>query len=158
MVTAIFPTISNPPTFGMILGLRYIEDLYDKIFVVVYDKPKVINTYQVVIMLKKVLCKSGLKYSVITNKTNFETVTTLPPELPKFERILTDNTRIYSNLLHKGHINVTLIPKPIGWDESFHRVAYQRSVALEGINNSIKTISDPEGYVEDLKESKRKEK
>lgn len=158
MVTAIFPTTSNPPTFGTILGLKYIEDMYDKIFVVVYDKPKVINTYQVVAMLKKVLCKDGLKYSVITSKVDFEKATILPPELPKYEKIITDNPRIYGNFAHKGYTNVTLIPKPVGWDDTFHRIAYQRSMALEGIINSIKTIGDPEGYVKNMKKSKRKVK
>lgn len=149
MKTAIFPTISNPPTFGVILSLRYVEKLYEKIYVCVEDKPRVLNTDKIVHLLSVALGKDNLKYAVISNKADFTELTILPTKLPKFDDILTDNPRVYSNLIGKGYQNVVLIPKPLGWDETFHRVAYNRSTLYEKVMNDIRTSNNPEKYVKD---------
>ncbi len=147
--TALYPTISNPPTFGMVLGLKYIEDKYDKIFVCVNNKPLIIPINKVIYMLEKVLAKDNSKYSVITSDTDFENVTVLPQELPSFDDIITESTEIYSNFKSKGYGNVVLIPRPLGWHDTFHRIAYERSVILDEINASIKTCYEPEKYIKE---------
>jgi len=149
MKTAIFPTTSNPPTFGTILSLRQVEDVYEKIFVCVEDKSRMISTEKIISMLSIVLSKKNSKFRIISNKTNFETATTFPPTLPKFDDIITDNPKIYSNLIGKGYGNVILIPKPLGWDDTFHRIAYERSMTYEKVMNDIKTSNYPEEYIKE---------
>lgn len=151
MVTALFPTISNPPTFGTILSLKYIENIYDKIFIVVRDVPLALSIDRVVTMLDKVLCQGNSKYAILINGADFTRLTTLPKELPNCDVIITDDTRTYTNLIGKGYDNILLIPRPIGWDDTFHRIAFQRSLTLERVNNGIRTIINPDEYVEKMK-------
>jgi hypothetical protein len=149
MKTALYPTKTNPPTFGMILGLRYIEDLYDKIYVCIYDKPKSLTTERMVHMLTKVLTKNTLKYNIIHHKADFENITLIPNDIPEFDEMITDNIKIYTNFLGKGYNNVVMMPRPIGWDDTFHRIAFERSMLYERICNSIKTSTDVDGYIKE---------
>ena len=151
MVVALYPTVSNPPTFGMILGLKYIEDMYEKIFIVVEKKSLIFEVHRVVAMLEKVLCKDSSKYSILLNEANFENLTIVPKELPEYDIIITDNPRVYANLINKGYVKTVLIPRPIGWDETLHRIATQRSLVLEKVLNTIRTINNPNDYVDNMK-------
>jgi hypothetical protein len=155
MTVALFPTNSNPPTFGTILALKYVEDLYEKIFVVIRDKPLMISTAQAVNMIEKVLCTNTHKYAVISNDCDFENTTILPKQLPAYDVIITDNPNIYSNLLSKGYINMNLIPKPLGYDETMHRVAYKRSLILERILDQMRTIRNPDEYMKEVKKENK---
>jgi hypothetical protein len=139
---ALFPTISNPPTFGVILSLRYIERHFNKIYVVIEDRPKMVKTKQAIEWMQDALDREKKKYDVISNIADFKNLTELPDDLPKFDTIITISTEIFANLISKGYKNVMMIPKIIGWDETYHRIAYERSVILDKINSSIATISD----------------
>jgi hypothetical protein len=125
--------------------------MYTKINVVVYDKPKLLNTYQVVNMLSKVLCQGSMKYNILVNKCDFENITVIPQELQDYDVLITENIRVYCNLLNKGYNNISLIPKPIGYDDMLHRIAYKRSLTLEKILSGMKTIHNPEEYVKEIK-------
>ena len=147
MTVALFPTDSNPPTFGTILALKYIEHAYEKIFVVVRDKPVLLSTDQVMNMLNKVLCNDGMKYSIISSQCDFEHDTISHHKFPKFDELITENPNIYSNLLSKGYVKLRLIPKPLGYDDMFHRTAYKRSITLEKIFSEMNTTQTPEKYI-----------
>jgi hypothetical protein len=122
---------------------------------VIKDKPTLLNTTQVMNMMSKVLCNDSMKYVVISNKCNFEEVTALPLELPAYDILITDNPKIYSNLLSKGYVRLQLIPKPLGYDETMHRTAYKRSLIFERILGQIRTIQNPDEYMKEVKKENK---
>jgi hypothetical protein len=150
MKTALFPATCNPPTFGTILALKYIEDKYDMITVVVEDKPLLLSTIQVMGMLTTVLCRNSMKYIIVANKCDFEEESLLPETLPKYDDIVTDNPKIYSNLISKGYRRIRLIPKPLGYEDMFHRIAYIRSITYERILKSLNISYAPEQYIKNV--------
>jgi len=150
LMIALFPVTCNPPTFGTILALKYIEDKYDTINVVVEDKPLLLSTTQVMTMLTTVLCKNSMKYNVICDKCDFGEESVLPESLPKYDEVITDNPKIYSNLLSKGYRRIRLIPKPLGYEDMFHRVAYIRSITYERILKSLNISYAPEQYIKNV--------
>lgn len=136
-VVALFPTISNPPTFGTILTLRYIEKYFEKIFVVVYDKPRLLQTDDIVEMLQLTLDPTAMKYVVISSDVDFSNITVLPSTLPKHDTIITVSDRIFANFVSKGYTNCKMIPDMHGWDELLHRTAFHRSIALNKLKRDI---------------------
>jgi hypothetical protein len=139
---AIFPTTSNPPTFGTILGLYGVVDDYDKIYVVIKDRTYVMNPEHVKDMLQTVLCKYSSKFKILIRDYDFKHDTTFP-RLPEYDNIITDDIEIQANLKSKGYVESILIPTPIGWDDTFHRIAYCRSAIYTQLQNSVKTIRVP---------------
>lgn len=134
---ALCPVEANPPTFGMILALKYVEKHFEKIYVVVEDKPSLIETKKAVAMLQWCLDRNIKKYNVLSNKANFKDITVLPEELPEHDVIITNCIKIFSNLTSKGYGNIKLIPTVSGYDETFHRTAYIRSCTFENIKNKL---------------------
>lgn len=141
MAVAIFPTRSNPPTYGKMLSLYHIIDNYDKIYVIVYDNPTLISTAKVVSMLKVVLCKFTDKFEVISSSTNFAKVTLLPDSIPKHDAILTTSKHVFANLAEKGYSNIILIPKAVGWDSTFNRIAFHRSLTYEQVKRDAQKLN-----------------
>lgn len=137
--TAIFPITGNPPTFGNVLSFMNICDKYDKIYVVVRDKTYVMSSAQSKNLLESVLCKFTPKFSVLKSKHDFKNDTTFEG-MPPYDDILTTDVEVYANLTGKGYDNAILVPSPIGWDDTFHRVAYCRSAILNRIRNEMVTI------------------
>lgn len=138
-LTVIYPTISNPPTFGTIFALFNICDKYDKIYVVVRDIRLVMSPEQVKNMLEFVLCRYTPKFSVIISKMDFRHDTNITSDIPEFDKIITSDIDVYANLLSKGYKNINLISFPIGWDNDFHRIAYERSNMYTKLRNDIKS-------------------
>lgn len=134
---ALFPTISNPPTFGTILSLRAVEDSYRKIYVVVLDEPKMLHTSEVITMLQNALDKNKNKYVVTSSEADFTKLTTIPNEIPEHDVVITTSTKIFANLMEKGYDNLRLISKLIGYDETMHRTAYHRSIVYEKLKNNV---------------------
>ena len=138
-ITAIYPTTSNPPTFGTIYSLMSVCHEYDKIYVVVRDTNLVMSPKNIKRMLEKVLCMFTTKFVVIISDHDFAHDTAFTG-MPPYDEIITTDADILANLKSKGYIETRLIPKPIGWDDTFHRVAYYRSAIYTRIRNNITDV------------------
>lgn len=134
--TAIFPTLSNPPTFGTVFLLLKIAEKYDTVIVLIYDKPGIMPTEDVVAKLGYVLDQLGNgKFITMSTDVDFANVTKFPTNeqgisLINDKDIVTTSKTIYANLVGKGYQNCILLEPQAGYNESFHRIAYTRSLML----------------------------
>ena len=134
---AVFPTISNPPTFGTIFLLLKIAEKYDNVIVLIYDKPGIIPTKSIVANLGYVLDQLGKnKFITMSTDVDFAHLNEFPKDdngisLVTGKDIVTTSKTIYANLVGKGYQNCLLLERLPGYDESFHRIAYVRSLALD---------------------------
>ena len=141
--TAIFPTVSNPPCFGTIFLLLKIAEKYDEVIVLVYDKPGVMTTEDVVIRLGYVLDNLAGKFIVMSTDIDFANVNHFPTNeqgisLINDKDIVTTSKTIYANLVSKGYRNVLLLEPQAGYNESFHRIAYTRSLLLTRLRQTCR--------------------
>ena len=133
----LIPITAQPPTFGMVLSIMAIEKRYDKIILCVLDNPILIPTELILKMLSLVFVLP--KFTIISDAMNFETLVGFPHDLPEFNHVATTSERIYANLQVKG-CNCFLIPRAIGYDESFHRNAFKQSQVLELLRSKISAV------------------
>jgi len=137
-ISAVYPAVANPPTFGMILSLYHVADHFDKIYVVIRNREYVFKPDVSKAMLEAILCKFSTKFVVIISDIDFEEDTIIDNRgLPPFDTVITDSVRIYSNLLSKGYKNIKMIPSSKGWDENFHRIAYVRSAIYDELQRRL---------------------
>jgi hypothetical protein len=135
--TCLIPVEAQPPTFGLIWSIKRIAKNYDEIVVCVRDNPTFINTQIVVEMLAEVLDLP--KIMVISHPQNFEEMIEFPQDLPYFNCIATISERIFINLISKNY-GCYLIPRALGYDESFHIHAWRQANALDVLRSNIKQI------------------
>lgn len=134
---ALFPTISNPPTFGTVHLLLKIAEKYDKIVVLVYNKPGIMLTVDVVNRLGYVLTQLSDKFTIVSSDADFSNINYLP-KLAENSDIVTTSTTIYTNLASKGYKHLLLVEPMMGYNESYHRIAYSRSLILERLRQAIR--------------------
>ena len=143
---AIFSTISNPPCFGTIFLLLKIAEKYDEVIVLVYDKPGIMTTEEVVTRLGYVLDNLAGKFIVMSTDIDFANVNHFPTNeqgisLINDKDIVTTSKTIYANLVGKGYRNCLLLEKQAGYNESFYRVAYTRSLMLARLKQTCRLRS-----------------
>jgi len=136
-ITAIFPVIQNPPTFGFLMSLYSIADNFEKIYIVLQNKPYIFSAEVAKKHLEAVLCKYSTKFVVIISNTDFSEDTTFDENIPPYDYILTTSIKVYSNLLSKGHSNTRIISSLKGWNETMHRIAYLRSTIYDELKAKL---------------------
>ena len=145
---AIYLTLANPPTFGDAFILAQLAEKYDNVLVMVYDKPTVLPTRDVLVYLtvltKQFTCDCGNKpnFLVIATPLDFTRISILPNDtngvpINKEADIITTSTHIYSNLKAKGISNTYLVKKPYGYKDMFHRLAFSRSMIYEKLKRIV---------------------
>lgn len=140
---AIFPTVSNPPTFGTVHLLLKLAERYDTVIVLVYDKPGIMTTNDVVAKLGYVLDNLAGKFIVMSTDIDFANVNQFPVNendvsIIDEKDIVTTSKTIYANLVGKGFQNCLLIEPFAGYNESFHRIAYTRSLLLHRLRQNCR--------------------
>ena len=96
---------ANPPHYGNILELVYHMNKFDKIYVVIYDKPTLLSSEQVAEMLRAVLNRIDKdKFVIIVSDVDFAHMNELPEVLieNKVTHIITASDEVYANLTSKG--------------------------------------------------------
>lgn len=139
---AIYPTLSNPPTFGTILLLMQLLHTYEHVDVLVYDKPQLLDTDYIVELLAYVLGYVEGRFSVVKTNIDFTHVNAFPRDergmsIITDKDVITTSSKIYANLKSKGFNNVFLTRLSPGYNESFHRMAFNRSVIYERIKYGL---------------------
>ena len=135
--TVLIPVDAQPPTFGMVMSIMAIADNYDEIVICIRDKPILLDTEALIQMLSVVFRLP--KFMVISHTQDFEELVEFPQDLPFFNHVASMSDRVYTNLALKGY-GCYLIPRPLGYDETFHRHAWRQSNALDMLRSRIKQI------------------
>lgn len=135
--TVLIPVDAQPPTFGMIMAIMAISDTYDEVVICVRDNPVLMDTETIIQMLSVVFRLP--KFMVISHHQNFEELVEFPQDLPFFNHVASLSDRVHTNLTLKGY-GCYLIPRPMGYDESFHRQAWRQSNALDILRSHIKQV------------------
>jgi hypothetical protein len=135
--TVIYPIDADPISFGEIYNIMQVEDKFRKIFIVIRDYPKLLETERAVQMLQFILNKLSSKIHVISDKTDFKETSYYPKALPEVDGIVTASVEIYINLITKGFKNVLLVPKLIGYEQFYMRTMYERSILLDTIKGKM---------------------
>jgi hypothetical protein len=133
----IFPIVGNPPTFGTIYNLFSLVDYCEKIYVIIQKRFIVMHPENSKELLDDILCRYTNKFEVIISELDFKNLTEITDDIPDFDLIVTDCAETYTNLASKGYRNVKLMDGLIGYEDSFHRVAYIRSYVLNNIRRSL---------------------
>lgn len=145
-IYGIFPTRSNPPHLGTLIALFNAIDEYEKIVVLVHDKPTVLSTEAVVEILQLILNKFTDKFIVQKTDIDFANCSELdvgsfPFDTQKYAfQIITTSRKVYANFTGKNFPYIRIIPKPAGFRDSYQQTAYIRGLVLDQLESSIKYI------------------
>ena len=116
---------------------------FDKIYIVVYDKPTLISTDQVIEVLHAVLDKVDKKKFVITmSDVDFEHMNALPDELidNKVTCVITASDKVYANLKSKGFPFIWRVPHPTGYYDDYQQIAYGRGYLLDRVKSRFSFV------------------
>jgi len=134
----LIPLDAQPPTFGMVMSIMAVSDKYDEVVICVRDNPILMNTDLVVKMLSVIFRLP--KFMVVSHKQDFDDLVEFPTDLPYFTHVATLSERAYVAIATKGY-GVYLIPRVVGYDDFFHRVAWRQSHALEILRANVRQVS-----------------
>jgi hypothetical protein len=120
--------------------LNHLLPLSSKVYIVLYDKPEVIDTESSKFLLYSIISnyKDKNKIEVLTSKANFAELNEIPEDFLKKEAftIATSSRKIYSNLVSKGYPYILFLKKPFGWRDCYQATAFLRSVALFNVEHA----------------------
>jgi hypothetical protein len=134
----LIPVDAQPPTFGMVMSIMAVSDKYDEVVICVRDNPILIPTNSLLKMLSVIFRLP--KFMVISHTQDFDDLVEFPRDLPFFTHVATLSERAYVAIATKGY-GVYLIPRAIGYDDYFHRVAWRQSHALELLRSHTRQVS-----------------
>lgn len=132
MTTVLYPVLAQPPHMGHVgAAINALEDA-DHVIMCVQETNLMINHRSTVATLK-LLEKITDKISVTSHEADFSFITKLPKDLPPFDQIVTTNNDMYVHLMSCGIENVVLIPKLLGYEDTYMMHAFNQGLALDSL-------------------------
>ena len=118
-------------------------DKFDKIYVVIYDKPTLLSSNQVAEMLRAVLNRIDKdKFVIIISDVDFAHMNELPEVLieNKVTHIITASDEVYANLTSKGFPYIQRVPHPTGYYDDYQQIAYGRGFLLDKVKSRFSFV------------------
>ena len=131
---------ANPPHLGNILEIMYAMERFNKIYIVVYDKPTLLSTDQCIEMLNAIFMKVDKdKFMFARSTIDFEHMNELPKELIDNDvtHIITASDKVYANLKSKGFPYIIRVPHPSGFYDDYQQIAYGRGYLLDRVKSKF---------------------
>lgn len=134
---AVFPCKANPPHFGLILELFYAADLFEHVFVAVYNKSSVIPVERAIQLLEQVLSKygDGSKFTVIACGYDFSKIDSMPTDYVNMgvTMVVTPSEKIFANFVSKSNKNIVKLRRAVGWHDIYEQIAFTRGYVLDSL-------------------------